>query len=168
MNLLSRIKNLINICRVTAFQSGNWKVTLLDDETISNVHYAQPFGLKTRPPVGSNGVLLSRGGAKSGGLLIVLEDDSGAPSLSEGESSVFNAHGATILLKTDGSIEVDGGDFKIKGGNCIIEAGDLDASGDVSDNNATTPTMALMRATFNAHVHTGNLGNPTSTPTTSM
>jgi phage gp45-like len=172
MNILSRIKNLINICKVTTFQSGNWKVSLLDGEVMSNVQYAQPFGMKTRPPVGSKGVLLARGGQKSGGFLIVLEDDSGAPDVAEGETAIFNDHGATIHLKADGSIEVDGGDFVIKGGNCVIEAGDLDASGDVSadgdvtDNSGTpAPTMALMRTVFNSHTHTGNLGNPTSTPT---
>lgn len=174
MNILSRIKNLINICKVTAFQNGNWKVTLLDGETMSNIPYAQPFGFKTRPPVGSKGVLLSRGGQKSGGFLIVLEDDSGAPTLAEGESALFNDHGATIHLKADGSIEVDGGDFVIKGGNCVIEAGDLTASGnveadgDVQDGSITTPTMAMMRTVFNSHTHTGNLGNPTSTPSGTM
>lgn len=169
MSLLSRIKNIVNICKVTTFKSGSWKVTLLDGETMSNIPYAQPFGMKTRPPVNSKGVLLSRGGQKSGGFLIVLEDDSGAPALADGETSFFNNHGATIHLKADGSIEVDGGDFKIKGGNCVIEAGDLDASGDVTDNSGTpAPTMALMRTVFNSHTHTGNLGNPTSTPSASM
>lgn len=169
MSMLSRIKNLINICKTTAFQNGNWKVTLLDGETMSNIPYAQPFGMKTRPPVDSKGVLLSRGGQKNGGFLIVLEDDAGAPDVAEGEAAIFNDHGATIHLKADGSIEVDGGDFKIKGGNCIIEAGDLDASGDVTDNSGTpAPTMALMRTVFNAHTHTGNLENPTSKPSASM
>lgn len=167
MNIISRIKNLVNICKVTAFQSGSWKVTLLDGETVSNVPYAQPFGMKTRPPVGSKGVLLSRGGQKTGGFLIVLEDDSGAPSVADGETSVFNAHGATIHLKTDGSIEVDGGDFVIKNGNCIIEAGDLYASGDVTDNSGTpAPTMDLMRTVFNAHIHNVSgavTGPPTGT-----
>jgi len=136
---------------------------------MSNVPYAQPFGMKTRPPVNSKGVLLSRGGQKSGGFLIVLEDDAEAPDVADGETAIFNNHGATIHLKTDGSIEVDGGDFVIKGGNCVIESGDLDASGDVTDNSGTpAPTMALMRTIFNSHSHTDSVGGSTTGPSGTM
>lgn len=115
MNILSRIKNLINVCKVTAFQSGGWKVSLLDGEVISNVKHAQNFGIKSHAPVGSNGILLSRGGQKSGAFLIALQNEDGATSLSEGEVVIYNDHGISIHLKDDGNIEVKGGDIDLDG-----------------------------------------------------
>jgi phage gp45-like len=108
MSLLSKIKNLITLCQTTVYQSGAWKVSLFGGETLSNIPHMQNFGLKGRAPVGAKGLLLSRGGDKSAGILIALEDDSEAPDLAEAEVSIYNAHGAVVHLLADGTITIAG------------------------------------------------------------
>lgn len=146
MSLLSKLKNLITLCKTTTLQNGAWKVTLFDGQTLADVPYMQNFGFHSSAPTGAKGLLLSRGGEKSAGILVVLEDDSNAPSLSEGEVAVFNDHGAVIKLKADGNTEIVSGDL-------TVTTGDITASGDVSDSNATTPTMISIRTTYNTHTH---------------
>jgi phage baseplate assembly protein V len=125
VNILSKIKNMFTMCKTTFYQDGKWKVSLLDGETLSQVNHAQNFGFKGRPPVGSRGLLLSRSGDKSAGVLIIIENDDQAPALADGEAAVYNNHGASILLKASGDIEMSGGDVIAKTGDVIAKAGDV-------------------------------------------
>jgi phage gp45-like len=165
MSLASKIKNIISICRNDVYQDGKWKVSFLGTQAPTKIPQLQNFGFKSRPGTGNKAVMISRDGNPNAGIIIAIEDDEGAPSLAEGEVSVYNAHGSTIHLKADGSVQIDGGDVFVEGGDVLINSGDLVSVGDVQDGNATTPTMVSMRTLYNAHIHNIS-GAVTGPPTT--
>jgi len=167
MSLASKIRNIISIVKNDVYQNGKWKVSFLGSQAPTQVPHLQNFGFKSRPGSGKNAVMISRDGNPNAGIIIAIEDDEGAPGLAEGEVAVYNSHGAVIHLKASGNIEIDGGDVVIKGGNLEITTGDATASGDVSDSNATTPTMISIRTLFNAHTHPVS-GAVTLIPSTQM
>ena len=57
----------------------------------------------------------------------------------------------------------EGGTIEITGATAVNVNGDVTATGNVSDSNATTPTMANIRTVFNSHTHGGG-----ATPDQSM
>jgi len=120
MSLLSKLKNLITLCKTTTLQNGAWKVTLFDGQTLADVPHMQNFGFHSSAPTGAKGLLLSRGGEKSAGILVVLEDDDSAPSLAEGEVAIYNNHGTVVKLQASGDVLVDGGSVNIQSGDLEI------------------------------------------------
>jgi len=120
MSILSSIKNLINLATMNRGSDGVYQITTLNDETVDNVRYMQPFGFKGEPPKGSKALAAFRAGKKDAGTILVIESDSGAVALSEGEVVVYNNHGASVHLKADGTTEVKGGDVNIAAGSLKV------------------------------------------------
>lgn len=75
------------------------------------------------------------------------------------ESHALWAHlpaGGTITITSPGGVTINGD---------VLVNGSIKATGDVADGKRS---MSEDRAIYNGHHHTGNLGNPTSTPNASQ
>jgi phage baseplate assembly protein V len=155
------------------------QVALLQGETRGPLERFGQFGWTSRPPQGSEVVALFPNGSRDHGLIIAVEDRATRiRDLEEGESAAYNAHGVTITLKRDGSIEIVAsggvavsndvevsGSLKVKGS--IDCDGSITAQAEVSD---SLGNLTEMRTTFNTHTHAGVTSGPsvTAPPATPM
>lgn len=135
------------------------QVRALATELLQQVELFQHFGLATRPPGGSDLILIPIGG-KTGHCVAVASEHPAIREiigeLVEGESVLYNRHGDRVSIKNGRIIE-----FKAQSevvvnaplarckGNLLVE-GNIAATGSVSD---ATGSIAAMRATFDAHTH---------------
>lgn len=154
MNLIDRIRNIVNLGKLITGSAGEYQFSIQTDEIISKVRFVQNFGFVSEPPKESTAILAARAGAKDAATAIVIENRDGAVSLAEGETVVYNNHGVAIHLKA-------GGDVEITGANLTVSAGD------VSDQGATTPAMQDMRNLYNTHTH-NETGSVTAVPNQAM
>lgn len=85
------------------------------------VQRVQNFGLSSRPPVGARVIVLAIGGDHDNLVAIAVDDpDSRPKGLAEGETALYNAHGAVLLLDKDGVATLNASKLKI---NCPVELG---------------------------------------------
>ncbi len=88
------------------------QVDMGNDEQIDSVERVQNFGFTSFPKTGAKAIVLSIGGEREHPIVIVADDDGdNRPTLTEGESAVYNAHNMIIRLK-DGTIEIGESTFK--------------------------------------------------------
>ncbi|HZU84524.1 MAG TPA: phage baseplate assembly protein [Polyangiaceae bacterium] len=110
-----------------------------------------PFGLRSRPPAGVEVIVVFPNGSPVAGVMVGAESAKYGPSdLEEGETAVYGAAGAVILLDKDGNVVV-----KAAQGKSIY-------IGDGAAEHIVLGDKFL--AKFNSHVHATGVG-PTATPT---
>ena len=142
------------------------QLTVLKDEVLDGVEHFEPHGFTSRPKAGAEAILLCPGGNRSSAITIMVSDRRvRIKDLGEGEVAIYDDTGNTIVLKQNGSIQMNSPTaVDIVAPDVTID-GNLSVTGDVSDANGS---MQEMRDIYNAHGHpTAPLG-PVSTPTTSM
>jgi len=167
--LVRRIRSIVSRAIVTGANESTLcrelQVVAQQDEVLDGIEHVEPYGFTARPSAQAEAVLLSQGGRRANTVAIVVGDRRyRLTSLTEGQVALYDQSGASLILNNDGTITINA-----SGGvtvNCDLSvAGNVSATGDVSDG---TRSMQQMVTTFNSHLHTGNLGNPTSPPTTPM
>lgn len=136
------------------------QVALLKGE-VRVLERPQPAGFSSVPEAGSEAFVVFLGGDRGHGIALGVEDRRYRPtSQTEGEVVIYQPRsggGATVVLKSDGSIELTPA-----AGSPVTVVGDLEVSGDVSDADGT---MDEMRTTYNGHTHVENGGSgPTNPP----
>lgn len=156
------------------------QIRFAPDETISDIERFEQYGLATYPLAATAEALTAfLNGNRGQGIVIAIHDRELRPSyLIAGDVALYGPVDKTVAqriwMRADGTISITAATINITATTLNIVGivpivGTLTVTGDVSDMNPTTPTMADMRALFNAHVHTSAApGAPTSTPTTSM
>ena len=106
----------------------------LDGETVQALEHAEQFGFTGHPPAGSDCIVLPLGGQTSHG--IVVNTCNGAyriTNLQEGETAVYNADGAKIVLKKGRIIDIDCQVLNIKApGGVNIDAPNVDCTAEVT------------------------------------
>lgn len=87
------------------------------------VQRIQNFGLSSRPVAGARVIVLAIGGDHDNLVAVAVDDPDSRPTgLDEGETAIYNAHGAVLLLDKDGVATLTATKLKI---NCPVEfAGD--------------------------------------------
>lgn len=86
------------------------KTTGRAQEIDDDVEVMEQFGFRSSPPSGSEGILLRIGGAREHIVGILFNNRSLAPDgVLQGETCIYNATGAQVVMRTDGSIEVTPG-----------------------------------------------------------
>ncbi len=133
--LLRRIQNIF--VRGT-FQSrsadGSITAQQLPGEVSSDIPNPQNYGFASKG-VGGKTYTICNGGNRDAST-VILHELAGAPTLADDEVAVWNNKGATVILKDDGTIELQGSAF---GG--LIKINDL------------TAKINLLVTAYNAHTH---------------
>jgi phage gp45-like len=134
------------------------QVSALAGEVLSKVERFGEFGFVSRPPAGTEVLLISLGGDRGHTIAVATENRDVRPQgLAEGEAGIYAAAGgsvvARITLRADGTVEITAPSVTI--------SGDLVVQGDVSD---SVGSLQEFRDAYNAHTH-GETGGTTSPPT---
>jgi len=138
------------------------ELAVLSRETLREVERFAHFGLTTRPPTGSEVVVLCLGGNRDHPIVVADEDRRARPvaTLAEGEVCLYASGPARIFVRADGSVEVvASGDLKVAGK--VAVTGDVEATGNVSD---LVGTLAALRSAYNVHTHSDPQGGTTGPP----
>ena len=135
------------------------------------------YGLASAVEPGAEAVVVFLGGNRDAGVIVSADDRRYRPrDLAPGEVRVYSRFGSSVRLLADGSVEIKPANGTVRiDGDAIVSGdvksgGDVSAAGDVRDGSAgLTPTLELMRETFNLHTHVehGPPG-PTSPPVPQM
>ena len=87
----------------------------LDGETVQDLEHAENFGFTSNPPAGSDCVVVPLGGKTSHGIIVTTTNGAyRITGLSDGETAVYNADGAKMVLKKARVIEIDCETLNIK------------------------------------------------------
>lgn len=137
------------------------QVTALRGEVLGRVEHFQHFGLTSRPPPGSEVVLVFAGGSRDHPLAIAEEHRPTRPAgvLAAGETLLYNAAGVRVLLRADNSVVVTAAALEASGD--VDAAGDVLAGGDVED---SVGTLDAFRQAYNVHTHSDPQGGTTGPP----
>lgn len=151
------------------------QVKLNDSETRDGTPRIAEFGFTSRPPEGSDVLMVFLGGDRSKGVVVATGHQASRPAnLLEGESMVYDVWGKSIYLTKSGGIIVEAKGAPVTVNNAttvtinaadlvqmntpvLRVSGDIEAGGNVKDK---TRTMADDRALFNQHTN----GSGTTTP----
>ena len=125
-----RIKQAFNTVRqgfrgkVARVQAGGGvqkiQVEGLDGETVQDLEHAENFGFTSNPPAGSDCVVVPLGGKTSHGIIVTTTNGAyRITGLSDGETAVYNADGAKMVLKKGRVIESDCDKLNIKAPNGV-------------------------------------------------
>lgn len=125
-----RIKQAFNTVRqgfrgkVARVQAGGGvqkiQVEGLDGETVQDLEHAENFGFTSNPPAGSDCVVVPLGGKTSHGIIVTTTNGAyRIIGLSDGETAVYNADGAKMVLKKGRVIEIDCDKLNIKAPNGV-------------------------------------------------
>ena len=80
----------------------------LDGETVQDLEHAENFGFTSHPPAGSDCVVVPLGGKTSHGIIVTTSNGAyRITGLADGETAVYNADGAKIVLKQGRVIDID-------------------------------------------------------------
>jgi phage gp45-like len=125
------------------------QISLMDNETHSNVDRYQEYGFSSVPLPGAQAVAVSIAGSRDNSIIIATEDGRYRPlNLNAGEVTIYNQFGDKIVIKQNRTIE-------ITAPNVIIN-GNLQVTGNILDNSGTnTRTVSGMRTQYNGHTHPG-------------
>ncbi|MBB4863357.1 phage baseplate assembly protein V [Pseudomonas nitritireducens] len=144
------------------------QVKLNDAETRDGTPRLAEFGLTSRPPEGSDVVLVFLGGDRSKGIVIATGHQATRPKgLLVGETMLYDQWGKSIHLTQDGGIVVEAQGAPVTVNNAttvtvnatdsvllntplLKVSGSIEAGGDITD---AVRSMADDRALYNQHNH---------------
>lgn len=123
-------------------------------ETQSKLKRLAEFGFTSRPPKGSDAIVLFVGGDRGNGVIIATGNQQyRLKNLGDGEVALYNSTGRYVKLGgSEIVVEAGGGQVTINNATKLLVHGDIEATGNVKD---ATRTMAADRAKYNAHKHSG-------------
>lgn len=157
--IYNRLRLIVGRCAImaTKYNSGDLEadIELIAGEKRRNVEFLQQFGFCSRPSGNVSGVAIFVGGNRDNGVVVATNGDDLRPDLQPGEVLVHSPHGQKILLKNDGSIEMEAA-----AGKSIVCKSDFECQKEVYAN-AVTPAS---RVSLSKHIHPTAVG-PTSSPT---
>ncbi|MEM9378410.1 MAG: phage baseplate assembly protein V [Planctomycetota bacterium] len=136
------------------------QVRLLSGEVADRVHVVQEYGFASRPPAGSEAVVVCAGGDRSHPIVVgTLDRRNPGPELAEGDVAVFSSSGDVIVLQAAGGVAVKSPAIALEGD--VSVSGSLAAEGDVSDGAGALQTL---REIYDVHTHPTPAG-PSGPPT---
>lgn len=83
------------------------QLKVLSGEALSKVQNIQGFGFASNPPVGSEAIILSMGGARANSVVIATDNRKvRLKNLASGETAIYTDDGTYLHLKKAGQVEV--------------------------------------------------------------
>lgn len=148
------------------------KINVLDGEVQDSIERIQNYGMTSNPPRDSEAIAIYLQGNRDHGVVIACDNSaSRLNTLKSGEVCVYSEHGQTILMKSNGDIEITGtGDIKFDANTDIELNGNTDFA--VAFNDLKSGFDQLV-TNFNAHIHPvttapGSTGIPATPSTASI
>lgn len=144
------------------------QVTFTGDEVRDQIPLMQQYGFASSPLPGADAVVCFQSGDRNKGVVIATNDQrSRIKTLQSGEVAIYHKSGSAVILKNDGSIEINPKDKKTIINSDVQVNGKIDATGDVSANNmVASGDVKAGSISLKTHEHpNGNNGSPTGIPT---
>lgn len=190
--LKNRIQNMVCRCTIKLVDDTkkvqNIQASLLAGELKSDIEHYQEYGFSSVPKVGMEGLIAFIGGDRSNGVIVAIGDrEFRLKSLQPGEVAIYTDEGDFIKLGREHHISVSTLHLEVTATEdtlittkkltinaetgvdittpAMTTSADFSAGGEVKD---VKGTMNAMRDVFNGHTHTGNMGAPTSSPSSPM
>ena len=139
--------------RSTARRTGN-------EGPISKIRNIQPFGISSRAPAGTGGVLVPVNGDPTH-LLLMGHFDTSKPACDDGDTILYDAHGNKISLING---EIKALTEKLAVISSTIKLGSEGSSNPLVLGDLLMEFLSDLLDLIIAHDHYGNLGFPTSPP----
>lgn len=144
------------------------QVSLLANETRSNIERFQEYGFTSVPLAGAQAACIFLGGNRDHGLVIATEDGRyRLKELSPGEVALYTDEGDKIVLKRGRVIEIDTDELIVNADTRVTFNTPLvRAQGEIIDRYETNEdNLNDMRSKYNDHIHDENdSGGPTDPP----
>jgi phage baseplate assembly protein V len=151
------------VVRATESKDGRslLQVSLMRNEQRSAVEHVQEYGFASRPPIGTEAVVLFAGGNRDHGVVIATADRRSRPPLAPAEVAIYHPSGSRVLLRSDGTVLVESATQVTLSTPTVRVEGDLVVTGNVTDKvEAGGLSMLAMRTIYNAHSHPGGVVTP--------
>ena len=154
------------------------QVALTKDFTIDNMPHIEPYGFTSHPKTDAECLVVNVGENGERPVVVIAGGRSYRfKNLKAGEVALYTDEGDHLIFKRGKIVElqtemlninaktvsINGETVSISG--ALSVTGDITGAAEVADK---TSTLSVIRSTYNAHKHTGNAGNPTSTPDQTM
>lgn len=96
---------------------------VLDGEPVEDAERFQPYGMTSKPTAGAEAVVVFPDGDRSHPLVIAVDDRRyRLTGLADGEVALYSEHGQTVLLKADGSVQVNAASVLVDADDVRIDA----------------------------------------------
>ena len=110
--LRNRIANMVARAVVQLVDDGEGlqvvQLSVLDGETRDGLERVQNYGFTSRPKAGAEAAVVFVGGRRDHGLVVAVDDRRyRLKGLADGEVAVYSETGSSVVLKADGTIQVD-------------------------------------------------------------
>ena len=113
-----------------ATASGFVQVEGFEDEVFDDIELRQHFGFASRPPAGTEVLLLLVGGRGENAVAISSNSRSDRPDMGAGETSIFNeGAGAKVLCASNDTVRLSGDEVHVGGDSESILLGDSAIAG---------------------------------------
>jgi len=138
------------------------QVSALRGELLGGVPRMGHFGLTSRPPAGTEVVLVCPGGSRDQAVVIADEHRASRPAgeLEVGDVMVYAVGSARVHVRADGSVAITAPTGVTVSAD-LEAGGNVVAGGDVED---AVGTLAALRTAYNAHTHPDPQGGSTGPP----
>ena len=110
--IINRLKNSVSQALLAAVKDSEGlqvvKVEGYADEIADGIERIQNYGLTSNPPKGSEAIVVNIGTNSDHGVVIAMDSATyRKKNLKPGEVAVYDKNGSYILLKEDGTIEIN-------------------------------------------------------------
>lgn len=155
-----KLENILKIGSSTNISGSDGQLQEIQLSTIRGLEDALKvgqFGFNSKQPLGSRNIIAKIGNEK---IVIANEHTASIIDVATGDSVVYNQNGDFV--------KVESNKITVKAINVTIDSvlteltGNLKVTGSIEGASVKDTTLDV---TLGSHVHTGNLGNPTSAPT---
>lgn len=165
-SIMRRINMTVGACRILnriiEGTTPTLQVVVSGGAQMDGMTFMQQYGFVSKPLPGADAISLFFAGDHNRGTVIASNDQRYRPKkLGDGEVAIYHKSGTTVILKNDGSVEINPSDRKcVLNGNLKVD-GNIDTTGDVrASGDVTAGSVSLQ-----SHKHSGGYQNqPTGGP----
>lgn len=155
-----KLENILKIGNVSKVNGSDGSLQEIQAKTLRNIEDAMKvgqFGFNSKAPKDSRCIVAKIGNEN---IVIANEHIASIIDVASGDTVVYNENGDYVKIEENL--------ITVKASELIVDSANSTFTGNVSvdgDLDAASVTDSTLDVNLGTHVHTGNLGNPTSAPT---